>query len=599
MVPQMKKFKILDLFSGAGGFSYGFETLENFETLIALDFDSNAIKTFSTMFPKAHAICGDITDQNIKNEIIELSKKLNINMIIGGPPCQGFSLKGKNLGINDPRNFLFLEYYEIVQHLMPEIFVIENVKAMISAGNGYFINQIEELFTKLGYFVEFGVLNSSGFGVPQSRERTIIIGCLNKPITLPNPDYNNQTTVRDAISDLYYLESGEGENKSEYRFKPQSEYQVLMRNNSDSLFNHVTTKHSEHALYKLSLIPPEKGKEFLPLEYHGKQKFQTTWSRLEWDKPSPTIDTRFDTPSNGRNSHPILNRSISPREAARIQSFPDTFIFLGPKTSICRQIGNAVPPLLAKNIALSIIDQMQEGEVVEDKNYEIINDNALVVIKELKRKGITVDHIITDPPYNISKPNNFNTMKNPRTGINFGEWDSGNFDLFSWIQPYSEILDRNGSFIIFCSYIYISDIIKVCEVCNLKVKDIIVWQKSNPMPRNINRRYVQDMEFAIWAVKDGSKWIFNKPENIPYLRSLYKYPVAKSINNYRHPTQKSLELLEDIIRIHTNENDLILDPFMGSGTTGVAAVTQKRKFIGIELDRNHFKFAKERLKNKQ
>ena len=124
-----------------------------------------------------------------------------------------------------------------------------------------------------------------------------------------------------------------------------------MRNKSKKLYNHIATKHKKESLKKLKMIPPESGNEFIPKHLRGKQKFKTTWSRLEWKKISPTIDTRFDTPSNGKNSHPFLNRSITPREAARIQSFPDTFIFYGNKTEICKQIGNAVPPLLSKAIA--------------------------------------------------------------------------------------------------------------------------------------------------------------------------------------------------------------------------------------------------------
>jgi DNA-cytosine methyltransferase len=133
-----KKYRILDLFCGAGGFSFGLDSLNEFETKIGLDFDKNAIKTFERMFPEAEAICGDITSDKLKNYIIEKSKNLKINMIIGGPPCQGFSLKGKNLGIRDDRNFLFREYAYIVEKVNPEIFVIENVKNMISYHNPYF-----------------------------------------------------------------------------------------------------------------------------------------------------------------------------------------------------------------------------------------------------------------------------------------------------------------------------------------------------------------------------------------------------------------------------------------------------------------------------
>lgn len=362
----MKEFKILDLFCGAGGFSCGLDQVDGFCTKVALDFDKNAIITFGKNFPDAKAICGDICADDIKREIIEVSERYGVNMIIGGPPCQGFSLKGKNLGLNDPRNFLFLEYVDIVKKLRPEIFIIENVKNLIRSNGGYFLDQIYEKFERLDYKLNHGVLNAKDYGVPQNRERAIIIGTLNSQrITLPQLNINRARTVRDAISDLAYLNSGEGAESSNYITLPQSDYQHKLREGSDILFNHKATNHNEVALEKLSLIPPEGDKSFLPKELHGKQKFATTWSRLVWDKPSPTIDTRFDTPSNGRNSHPVLNRAITPREAARIQSFPDDFIFYGPKTSICRQIGNAVPPMLAKAI----------GEHIK-KMYERENDDA-------------------------------------------------------------------------------------------------------------------------------------------------------------------------------------------------------------------------------
>ena len=228
------------------------------------------------------------------------------------------------------------------------------------------------------------------------------------------------------------------------------------------------------------------------------------------------------------------------------------------------------------------------------KKYEIFNTDAFLWVENALKKEIKVNHIITDPPYNISKKNNFSTMKNPRQGVNFGTWDN-NFALLEWIEKFSKILDKNGSFIVLCSYEFISDIHKVCEISNLEVKDILVWQKNNPMPRNTNRRYVQDMEFALWAVKKGAKWTFNKPDNSPYLRSLYKFPVVAGKERTSHPTQKSLALMSEIIKTHTNPNDIILDPLMGSGTTGAAAGLEDRHFMGIEKDEDYFKIAKSRL----
>lgn len=585
------EFNVLDLFCGAGGFSAGLDSLENIHTVMAVDFDKYATETFKNNFKDAYVITGDLTNKDIKREIIEVARERNVNMIVGGPPCQGFSLKGKNLGLDDPRNFLFLEYYELVKEIMPEVFVIENVKNLLNSEGGYFKDQIIEKFTSLGYILNYGVLNAKNFGVPESRERAIIIGSLSRSVGLPNYDIK-PVTVRDAISDLAYLNSGEGDFEADYINDAQSSYQKKLR--GKKLYNHMATNHSKLALEKLAMIPPEGDKSSLPIELHGKQKFATTWSRLEWDTYSPTIDTRFDTPSNGRNSHPFLNRSITPREAARIQSFHDDFIFYGPKSSVCRQIGNAVPPLLGKAIGQAILDAYTTDRIITD-NYQIFNGDAYTMVKEFKQNGITVNHIITDPPYNISQDNNFNTLRNPRKGVDFGKWDKG-FDLYSWIEDYSEVLDKNGSMIIFCSYRFISHIIDKLESCGMVVKDTLIWKKSNPMPRNIERRYVQDTEFAVWAVKKNAKWTFNKPVNSSYLRSCFETSTVSGKEKTGHPTQKSLKLMDAIIKIHTNENDVILDPFMGSGSTGVACIKNKRKFIGIELEKDFFSIAIDRLK---
>lgn len=584
------EFRVLDLFCGAGGFSSGLDQVVNFSTQVGLDFDKYAIETFSNNFPEAIAICGDILDEDVKKRVVESSKQRKVNMIVGGPPCQGFSLKGKNLGLDDSRNFLFREYLNIVKELQPEVFVIENVKNILNSSSHYFRDEILKEIKSLGYIVNYGVVNAKNYGVPQNRERALFIASKTKFINFPN-HIEKRTTVRDAISDLAYLESGDGHFMSEYKNEPQSEYQEMLR--GKCLQYHKASKHSELAIEKLKMIPAECGKEYLPKELLGKQKFSTTWSRLEWDNISPTIDTRFDTPSNGKNSHPILNRAITPREAARIQSFSDDFYFYGPKVAVCKQIGNAVPPLLAKAIGEQIASELQNDIIVE-KDYKLYLGNAYTVIDELIKNNVKVNHIITDPPYNISHENNFNTLKCPRKGVDFGEWDKS-FDLFSWIPKYEKILDKNGSIIIFCSYKYISFIIKVMSESNLEVKDILVWKKLNPMPRNIKRRYVQDMEFAVWGVKKGAKWIFNKDDDKPYMRSMFETSTVSGRERTIHPTQKSLKLMQDIINIHTNQNDIIIDPFMGSGTTGLACLNLGRKFIGIELDKNYFNLSVERL----
>lgn len=227
---------------------------------------------------------------------------------------------------------------------------------------------------------------------------------------------------------------------------------------------------------------------------------------------------------------------------------------------------------------------------------KLYNADSYTLITQMRENKLRVHHIITDPPYNISKPNNFPSMRQRRQGVDFGVWDKG-FDLVSWIPQYAEILDKNGSMIIFCSYRFLSFITQALENSNMLVKDILIWQKSNPMPRNITRRYVQDLEFAVWAVKSGAKWVFNKPSDMPYLRSIFTHALVSGKEKLGHPTQKSLKLMKDLIQIHTNPNEIVLDPFMGSGSTGAACLELGREFIGIEKDKKFFAMAQKRLES--
>lgn len=201
-----------------------------------------------------------------------------------------------------------------------------------------------------------------------------------------------------------------------------------------------------------------------------------------------------------------------------------------------------------------------------------------------------IDMILTDPPYNISKKNNFTSMG--RSGIDFGEWDHG-ADLTSWIAEGARVLKPGGSMIIFNDWKNLPEIADVCESNGLVLKDFLRWEKSNPMPRNRDRRYIVDYEFAIWVVKKG-KWTFNRQDE-KYQRPKFVCSIPNGKKRV-HPTQKPVELMEELIKIHSNENDIVLDPFMGSGSTGVAALNCDRRFVGIELDDEYFETAKSRLK---
>ncbi len=227
-------------------------------------------------------------------------------------------------------------------------------------------------------------------------------------------------------------------------------------------------------------------------------------------------------------------------------------------------------------------------------NYILYNKDCRKQLIELKNKNIIVDSIITDPPYNISKDNNFHTLTNAtRQGIHFGDWDV-DFDLFSWIDDADKILKKGGSFIIFNSFLNIGNLAKKLESLGYQIKDVIRWVKNNPMPRNMQSRYVADYEFAIWCVKGKSKWTFNN-QSTGYLRPEYKIPLTPKSERINHPTQKPLALMSEIIKVHTNKGDIILDPFMGSGSTGIAAISLERKFIGIEFDKDYYKETKKRF----
>lgn len=222
-----------------------------------------------------------------------------------------------------------------------------------------------------------------------------------------------------------------------------------------------------------------------------------------------------------------------------------------------------------------------------NENVRLFNGDCLEVMDKLIAEGIKVDAVITDPPYNIAKDNNFHTMG--RSGIDFGEWDKG-FDLFSYINKVYKILDKNGSFVVFNDWKNLGDISRYAESLGFVTKDMIRLEKTNPMPRNRDRRYITDFECAIWFTMPKAKWVFNRQSDT-YERPKYVGSIEKGL----HPTQKNLGLMEWLLKIHSNENDLILDPFMGSGTTAIASINTNRKFIGIELDENYFKIAHERI----
>lgn len=368
---------VIDLFSGVGGFSAGFEKA-GYNIVLANEIDKDIAESYKKNHPNTIMI-----NEDIKNLVPKVEKyKGKVDVIIGGPPCQGFSMAGarirtNNTFLNDPRNYLFRNYFSIVQTIEPKYFVMENVPGMLSMKDGKIIEEIERIFSdennfKNGrYYLYKRVLSANEYGVPQERKRLIIFGSKEKlqfeklfedtKKQMEQEGKIKRVTIYDAISDLNWLESGEGNFEQGYKIEPKSEYQVERRKKSSSLYNHIATKHNEKALDRIKQL--KQGGRRLDLEDGEKIKsvHSGAYGRMRWDDISKTIITRFDTPSSGVYIHPEMNRTLTPREAARIQSFDDDFVFYGSKSSVIKQIGNAVPPLLANYIA-TVIKNAEGGE---------------------------------------------------------------------------------------------------------------------------------------------------------------------------------------------------------------------------------------------
>lgn len=373
----------IDLFSGCGGLTKGF-SMAGIRSIFASDIDENAAKTFCRNFPDTPFLCKSITDIE-KEEVDELLDGKKPDIIIGGPPCQGFSLanKRRNKIKDDPRNKLFYGFVKFINWYSPKAFVMENVKGLLSMQNGEVIKTIVEEFTNAGdcgYNVAYKVLVASDYGVPQNRERVILIGYrkdLNILPQHPEPyELDHLVTVDEAISDLPQIGAGQGTEVQEYPKEPQNEYQRLMRANSTYVLNHVAMKHTPRLIARFEAIKP--GQDLLDVwETHGALKrgapsekstikFHQNNQRLYGDRPAPTIAASFQS----NFIHPHLNRNFTAREGARLQSFPDDFVFEGMRTKMSwekglsqyQQIGNAVPVLMAKAIGECICQTLNHNK---------------------------------------------------------------------------------------------------------------------------------------------------------------------------------------------------------------------------------------------
>lgn len=337
----------ISLFAGCGGFSLGFSaagfSVKGFVELLP---ELRAI--YKSNFPNVRELGGDITKVTASDLESYVQEFGSVDAIIGGPPCQGFSLSGKR-AVDDPRNELFKHYMRFVAAFNPKIAVLENVRLLTSMkdANGRFVkDEITKEFCTLGYAVDYFDVNASQYGIPQDRDRVIFVA-LRKDLecspSIPTPThfksvdlFSSGQLVRsfgDACSDLPFVESGQG--------------------SDDSL--HTAVNHPAHVIEWLWNVPEGRSAhDNIDFNLRPPSGYNTTYKRQVWSEPAATVQTTFGMISGCRNVHPIATRALTIREAARLQSFPDSYRFEGSLGTIRKGIGNAVPPLLAHAIAMHI-----------------------------------------------------------------------------------------------------------------------------------------------------------------------------------------------------------------------------------------------------
>ena len=343
-------YNLIDLFCGCGGLSAGFQ-MAGYNTILGLDNDKEALKSFKNNHVDANIVCGDIT-KIPSSEIMGITKK-DIDIVIGGPPCQGMSISGPRK-LHDPRNRLYLSFIRVVADLQPKAFVVENVPGLVGLFNGIIKDSIVSEFNSMGYTVNYKIINAADFGVPQIRKRVFFVGLRgSKTYLFPKGTHNGENlwvTAEQAVSDLPLLEDTLGNEIEHYVSEPQNEYQEYCRKNSSVIYNHQATSHTEKTKNIISLVPEGCNYKELPIEYIDTRNFHVAWTRYHSKKPASTIDT-----GHRHHFHFKCNRVPTVRENARFQSFPDDFVFSGNRTEQYRQVGNAVPPLLAKAIAEELL----------------------------------------------------------------------------------------------------------------------------------------------------------------------------------------------------------------------------------------------------
>ena len=366
----MKKIRAIDLFAGVGGLSYGFIHNDAFEVVMANEYDKDISIAYSLNHPSVEMINDDIRNLDEKT-LHRVMGKDRIDLIIGGPPCQSYSTVGKRQ--MDDRANLFLEYKRVLSIVKPKAFVFENVVGILSMDHGKLFPRIRAEFEELGYQLKYQVLNAVNYGVPQERERVILVGYLGENVfEYPKPTHGAfgaslsrglkaPVCLRDAIGDLPELKSGESADY--YLHDPDNEFLNFVRSNgSQIVVEHEAPKNGAHLVKIMETLKDGQSKDDLPEEIRPKSGYGNTYAKLWWNRPSTTITRNFACPSSSRCIHPRDSRAMSIREGARLQSFPDDYIFYGSDGTKRLEIGNAVPPLLSVAIAKQVLKMFKKNE---------------------------------------------------------------------------------------------------------------------------------------------------------------------------------------------------------------------------------------------
>ncbi|MYB75884.1 MAG: DNA (cytosine-5-)-methyltransferase [Chloroflexi bacterium] len=350
--------RVLDLFSGCGGLSYGLSQA-GLNIVAGVDDWEDALLTFKHNHPNSVVVTMDLS--NCDPSKIEKTAGGHFDIIVGGPPCQGFSISGKR-DPNDSRNGLYLGFVRAVEHFRPKIFLMENVPNLLSMDGGRFKDEIVKDFEKLGYEIKLEILTASDYGVPQNRRRVIMVGMLGKnTFSFPPPAlFSSKITTAEAIGDLPEMSVDDG---SQNKRRASNAYQRMMRALTNEIYNHETTDHNAKTVETIALVPDGGNYKNLPRNLQSTRKVNIAWTRYSSNKPSHTIDT-----GHRHHFHYKYNRVPTVRESARLQSFPDHFIFFGSKTSQYRQVGNAVPPIMAEKIGKELV------RAFETSIYQIPDD---------------------------------------------------------------------------------------------------------------------------------------------------------------------------------------------------------------------------------